>query len=130
MRTGQFSPDGKWLTYMSDQSGSAETYIVSFPELKSKRQFLTSGETGLRWDRSGKQIYFKSGDYIYAQEVEIGNEIKKGKAVRLFQTQFGNFSISPDGQKFYFFKTNLKRPNPPLYLITNWFQELKTKTGN
>jgi len=127
---GRFSPDCKWLTYTSDQSGSTETYIVSFPELNSKRQFLTSAETGLRWDRSGNQIYFKSGDYIYSQEVEIGDEIKKGKTVRLFQTQSGSFSVSPDGQKFYFFKTNLYRPNPPLYLITNWFQELKTKTGN
>ena len=127
---GQFSPNGKWLSYVSDQSGSEETYIVSFPELKGKRQFLTSGETRLCWDRGGKQIYFKNGDYIFAQEVEIGSEIKKGEVVRLFQTQSGSFSISPDGQKFYLRKTNFKRPNPPLYLITNWFQELKTKTGN
>ena len=126
-QAGKFSPDGKWLTYISDQSGSNETYIVSFPKLTNKRQFLTSSETGLQWDRNGKMIYFRSSGYICAQEVEIDDEIKKGKAVRLFPAHPGIFSISPDGQKFYFCEPNLKRLNLPLYLITDWFQELETK---
>jgi|GEM_PF-1850713 len=125
---GQFSPDSRWLTYTSDQSGSTETYIVSVPKLENKRQFLSGEQTGLRWDRGGNKIYFRSGNKIIAQDVEMGNEVIKGKSEVLFQTQSGDFSVSPDGKKFYFTKANMKRPNPPLYLITNWFHELKTKT--
>ena len=125
--SGQFSPDGKWLTYTSDQSGSTETYIVTFPELERKQQFLTGGKTGLSWGQSGKIIYFRDGDYLYAQKIDISNEIIKEKPVKLFQTQFMEFEVSPDGQKFYLRRININRPNPPLYLITNWFQELETK---
>ena len=123
-QSGKFSPDGKWLTFTSDQNGATETYIVSFPELKDKRQFLTSRETSMIWAPNGKQIYFRSGGNIFVQEVIIENEIKKGEAVRLFGSQSGSFAVSPDGQKFYLVKPNLKRANPPLCLITNWFQEL------
>jgi TolB protein len=121
---GRFSPDGKWLAFASDQNGAVETYIVSIPELKNKRQLLTSRETWMTWDHNGKQIYFRSGGSIFVQEVIIDNEIKKGEAVKLFDSQTGAFTVSPDGQKFYFHKPNLKRANPPLYLITNWLQEL------
>jgi Tol biopolymer transport system component len=126
--SGLFSPDGKWLTYRSVQSGKAEIYIVAFPEIENKRQLFTGSERDYRWDRSGKFIYFRDGDYLYAQEIDISNEVIKAKPVKLFQTQFIEFDVSSDGQKFYLRKSNITRPNTPLCLITNWFQELETKT--
>jgi Tol biopolymer transport system component len=126
---GQFSPDGKWLTYISNQSGRYETYIVSFPDLKNKRQFLNSNETELHWDKNRKYIYYRTGGYIVTQEIDIYNGIKKGNAIRLFYGLTGSFCVSPDGKKFYFTTMNKERPFLPLSLITNWYQELEKNTG-
>jgi Tol biopolymer transport system component len=126
---GQFSPDGQWLAFQSDESGRSEIYVLSFPKLESKRQISIDGGTLPQWDRSGKYIYYLSDDYMIAQPVETTNEFKKGKPIKLFFANASNFNLSPDGQKFYLLRKNLRRPNPSLYLITNWFQELKTKPG-
>jgi hypothetical protein len=124
----QFSPDGRWLAYQSDESGRYEIYVVSFPSLQGKRQISEDGGRVPRWDRSGKFIYYISNGFMIAQPVEISHELARAKPVKLFQTNASEFVLSPDGQKFYLVRRNIKRPNPPLYLITNWFQELKKKT--
>ncbi len=126
---GQFSPDGRWLTYQSDESGRSEIYVVSFPNLDSKRQISIDGGKFPQWDPSGKFIYYLNSDYIIAQPVEISNEFKKGKPVGLFQANASNFDLSPDSQSFYLMRKNNNRPNQPLYLITNWFEVLKTGTS-
>jgi Tol biopolymer transport system component len=126
---GQFSPDGRWFVFQSNESGRSEIYIVSFPKLQSKRQISEEGGEMPRWDRSGKFIYYISNGFMKAQPVKLSNHFEKGKPTKLFPANVLNFDLSPDGKKFYLMKRNIKRPNPPLYLITNWFQELKTKTG-
>jgi dipeptidyl aminopeptidase/acylaminoacyl peptidase len=126
---GQFSPDGRWLAFQSDESGRYEIYVVSFPIPESKRQISNDGGMIPRWDRDGKFIYYFSGGYIIAQPVELSNEFKIGKPVKLFLANASDFNLSPDGQKFYLVRNNIKRSNPPLNLITNWFQELENKKG-
>ena len=135
---GQFSPDGKWLAFESDESGRDEIYVVSFPKLESKRQISTDGGIFPRWDHSGKFIYYLSGDFMISQEVNADGEFKKGKSEKLFRANDPDkpfliyaigYNVSPDGQKFYLIRKNVKRANEPLNLIINWFQELKVQTG-
>ena len=69
--------------------------------------------------------------------VETGNQFKTLNSTKLFKINssgrkflvfaFG-YNVSPDGKKFYFVRNNINRPNEPLHLITNWFQELDDKT--
>jgi dipeptidyl aminopeptidase/acylaminoacyl peptidase len=125
----EFSPDGKWLAFQSNESGRSEIYIVSFPKLESRRQISEDGGVMPHWDRSGKFIYYICNGFMVAQPVKISHEFAREKPVNLFQTNASEFLLSPDGQKFYLVRGNNKRPNQPLHLITNWFQELKTKTG-
>jgi Tol biopolymer transport system component len=124
----RFSPDGRYLAYQSDESGRYEIYVISFPKLNSKRQISIDGGTVPHWDRNGKFIYYISNGFMIGQPVDLDNDIKKDKPIKLFLANASNFDISPDGQKFYLVRSNIKRQNPPLYLITNWFEELKTKT--
>jgi Tol biopolymer transport system component len=127
---GHFSPDGRWLVFQSNESGRSEIYVVSFPKLESKRQISEEGGILPQWDRNGKFIYFMNNDYMIAQPVEFGNDYKKGKPMKLFYANALNYDISPDGQKFYLLRKNNKRPDPPLHLVINWFQELETKKRN
>jgi Tol biopolymer transport system component len=125
---GQFSPDGKWLAFQSDESGRYEIYVISFPDLGSKRQISINGGTLPKWDPSGKYIYYLNDNFLISQPVETINEFKKGKPINLFLADASNFDLSPDGKKFYVVRQNSKMKNPPLYLITNWFKELEHKT--
>jgi Tol biopolymer transport system component len=120
------SPDGRWLAFQSDESGDYQIYVTSFPKLEGKRQISINGGTSPCWNQIGKFIYYLSNGFMIAQPVETGNELIIGKPVILFKTDASSFNVSPDGQKFYLVRRNLKRHNPPLNLITNWFDELKT----
>ena len=136
---GQFSPDCRWLAYQSDETGRFEIYIVPFPSVEGKRQISMDGGTMPRWDQSGKYLYYiNSDDYLIAQEVETGNQFKTLNSRRLFEINSSGrrflvyaigYNVSPDGKKFYFVRNNINRPNEPLHLITNWFQELESKTS-
>ena len=120
----RFSPDGRWIAYTSNESGRNEIYAVSFPKLENKIQISLDGGVLPRWDRSGKFIYYLNGDFLIAHPVESKNELVRGHPVRLFQANASDFVPSPDGQKFYLVRKNIKKPNPSLSIIINWFQQL------
>ena len=66
MRTGfneeypQFSPDGRWIAYESDESGRFEVYVAPFPGPGAKRQVSTSGGTRSRWRMDGKELFYRA----------------------------------------------------------------------
>ena len=53
----QFSPDGQWIAYVSNESGRDEVYLRSFPEAERRRAISTSGGTEPRWSRDGGELY-------------------------------------------------------------------------
>jgi dipeptidyl aminopeptidase/acylaminoacyl peptidase len=59
---GVTSPDGRWLTYVSDQSGADEIYLRSFPPMEGRWQVSTGGGTRPRWSDDGREILFLSPD--------------------------------------------------------------------
>src|SRR5262249_51547103 len=61
-RDGQFSPDGKWIAYQSNESGRFEIYVRPFPGPGGKIQISTSGGAQPRWNKNGKEIFYVSLD--------------------------------------------------------------------
>ena len=59
---GQFSPDGRWVAYISDESGRNEVYVRSFPAGSGKFQISNNGGTQPRWRDDGKEIYYLAPD--------------------------------------------------------------------
>ena len=57
-RSPMFSPDGRWLAYMSNESGRYEVYVEAFPHKGSKRQVSTDGGTLPAWSRKGNELFF------------------------------------------------------------------------
>ena len=61
-RAGQFSPDGRWVAYETNESGRFEVVVQSFPEPRGQSPVSTSGGTQPRWSADGREIYFMALD--------------------------------------------------------------------
>jgi eukaryotic-like serine/threonine-protein kinase len=127
----RFSPDGKYLAYVSRESGRQEVYVVPFPGPGGKSQVSMGGGSWPRWRRDGKEIYFTSPDNkVMAAEVSLsGGRLVVGTAHALFETQpyRGSgvpFDVTGDGQRFLI---NRWEPPSSITLIENWDTELKKK---
>jgi len=133
VKEGQFSPDGKWLAYASNESGRWEVYVTSFPEAHGKWQISNAGGDQPRWRTNGKELFYLSNDgKMMAVSVQTGANFDAGTPAALFQTsprdmaatseQFA-YDVSHDGQKFLI-NTQLKTATMPMSVVQNWAAKL------
>ena len=127
---GAISPDGRWLAYQSDQSGRAEVYVRSFPNVSRMWPVSSGGGVRPRWSRNGRELYFRSGDNLdqmLAVEVSsTGTDFVASKPKVLFTGPYAiGYGVARDG-RFLMIK-----PEPQaitqLNIVENWFEELKTR---
>ena len=133
---GRVSPDGKWITYVSAESGVLELYVTSFPEGKGKWQLSSSGtiSAGL-WGADGKDIYFVSqeGILLDATVQESPGSIRIEGVHPLFRSPFLSsslsqvFDIDPKGGQRFIGSVTPDTSTLPLNVISNWTEELKKK---
>ncbi len=116
---GRFSPDGRWIAYISNDQGRAEVYVQTFPASGGKWQISTSGGYIPRWRSDGKELYYISGDLkLMAVEVKSGSSFEAGvprvlfdlALPRVISTNFGGYDVSADGQRFLFVTRRDRRP--------------------
>ena len=128
---GQFSPDGKWVAYSSNDSGPDEVYAVPYPGPGGKRQISSGGGRFPRWRRDGTEIFYATQDgQLKAAEVAARNgTLEVGKIQTLFggivTTRGYLYDASADGQKFIVAQDSTAASAPPLTLIQNWTALLK-----
>jgi serine/threonine protein kinase len=129
----RFSPDGKWVAYVSDQSGTPEVYVVPYPGPGGKRQISSGGGSSVRWRHDGQELFYANpADQLFGVEVSVRNgSFDVGQVKRLLGdiglTRIGNapavYDVSTDGQKFIVpleIDTISGQPVPPLTLVQNW----------
>ena len=104
---GQFSPDGRWVAYVSDESGRNEVYVAPFPGPGGKWQISTAGGTYPRWRRDGTEIFYVSPDskLMSAAVNGKGLSFEVGAVTPLFETHLVTgsryaYDVSADGQRF------------------------------
>jgi Tol biopolymer transport system component len=131
-QSGQFSPDGRWIAYQSDESGRAEIHLQPFRAPGDKVVVSTGGGTQVRWRRDGGELFYiaRSGD-LMAVSVEgpaQGGTPRLGAARRLFTPSIDGasqrgarhqYDVTPDGRRILVV-TMLAQPQAPLSLILNW----------
>lgn len=71
---GQFSPDGKWIAYHSQESGSDEVFVQPFPPNGKKWQVSTAGGVEPQWRGDGKELFYYSGTEVMAVDVQTKGE--------------------------------------------------------
>src|SRR5262249_9382222 len=99
----QFSPDGKWVAYSSDETGRPEVYVQSFPiSIGTKRQISTIGGDQPTWRHDQKELFYLGADgKMMAVPVKMNGTFEPGEPVALFQTHFGYNPIAASERAQY-----------------------------
>lgn len=127
---GQFSPDGRWVAYQSNESGSSEIYVQPFPAASAKWQISTQGGTMPRWRADGKELFFIAPDAkLMAAAVSASDRtFEAAPPVALFQTRIvggptqiikHQYAVSRDG-RFLINEPAEASAATPITLILNW----------
>jgi serine/threonine protein kinase/Tol biopolymer transport system component len=124
---GQFSPDGRWVAYQSNESGRDEIYAAPFPGPGGKRQISSGGGRFPRWRRDGKEIFYVGAEQrLTAAEVIVKGDRLEVAAMRpLFGSVyvaggFYTYDISADGQSILMAIPTAESASEPLTLVQNW----------
>ena len=134
-RFPKFSPDGRWIAYMSTESGRPEVYVQELAGAGGKWQVSVSGGTFPRWRADGKELFFQGLDQtIMAVPIHSAASFQAGVPAPLFRTPLvtGQYTVSTwcptaDGQRFYVLTPALGIRAPRITLVTNWTAELKKR---
>jgi eukaryotic-like serine/threonine-protein kinase len=131
-RTGGFSPDGRYVTYSSDQSGQLEVYVQEFPEARNKWQVSTKGGTQPIWSSDGKEIFYRAPDArLMSVAVRAANAFEAGVPRGLFELPLVNLPFgayyrpAPDGQHFLVLAPLRQETIPPTTVVLNWTAGLR-----
>jgi eukaryotic-like serine/threonine-protein kinase len=133
-RSPRFSPDGKWLAYVSDESGRNDVYVQPFPGPGPKWLVSTDGGIDPVWSRDGRELFYRKDDEVMAVSVAPKGEFSAGRPQRLFEIRFDagdngpNYDVSRDGKWFVMPRAAQGRTPGELHLVLNWFGEVTART--
>jgi len=134
---GQFSPDGQWVAYQSDESGRVEVYVQAFSGPGGKWMVSIGGGIAPRWRRDGKEIFFLAPDgrLMSVPIRSAGQNLKAGTPTPLFDTRivFGGttvrqkhqYAVAPNGRRFLINVIADEDAISPITVVTNWARALK-----
>jgi eukaryotic-like serine/threonine-protein kinase len=129
-----FSPDGRWVAYASNESGTAHVFVTSFP-VPGARTLISAAAGGSwpRWSADGREIFYKhvNGDLMAVALDTQGTRFQARAVTRLFNTgtQPGQhfYDIDPNGQRVLVSSpVDVKTSLPPITVVVNW---LPQRTG-
>jgi eukaryotic-like serine/threonine-protein kinase len=139
-RYGMVSPDGRWLAYDSNSSGTYEVYVRSFANSSlGQWQVSTAGGTQPTWGPGGKELFFFGRDgALMSVSVSAATTWAARTPTRLLEPRYvsgsGNFGrtydLSKDGSRFLLIKapgTDSATTSPNLLLVQHWAEELKAR---
>ncbi len=128
------SPDGRWLAYISDESGQSEIYVQPFPEAGQKVLISTGGGIEPMWSPDGRELFYRTVDQMMAVAIETEPRFSAGTPWQLYKGTYSldtgvghpRYVVSPDGQHFLMGKAS-EEEQGQIRVVLNWFEELKER---
>jgi serine/threonine-protein kinase len=133
-----FSPDGHWIAYVTDESGSNEVYVQRYPASDERHQVSTQGGIQPMWARNGQEMFYTGaqGTKMMAVRVSLGPTFSAGAPRLLFEGSYTlgfphrNTEVTSDGQRFLMMQPIPVAVGPTLthmILVQNWSDELRRR---
>jgi eukaryotic-like serine/threonine-protein kinase len=129
----EFSPDGHWLAYMSEESGRSEVYVQPYPGPGGKWQISTDGGSAPKWNPSGRELFYRNATKMMAVDITTQPNFTAGRPKLLFDgpylftsppLTFQFYDVSRDGQRFLMVKQS-REAAQPINVTLNWIEEMK-----
>jgi len=133
---GTPSPDGRWLAYISNETGTYEVYVEAFPATGFRRQVSTLGGFEPQWRRDGNELFYRAPNQtLMAVEVKSNPTTLEFSPPRaLFATRMQwmeiqaaahHYAAAPDGQRFLMISATDEAQSSPITVMLNWTGALK-----
>jgi dipeptidyl aminopeptidase/acylaminoacyl peptidase len=121
------SPNGKWLAYISDESGRYEVYVTAFPGPGGKWQISNGGGSSPSWSADGKQLYYENGDKLMLVPIQNAEKFEFGvpSALPIRLNEFAALGPMAPGERFPALKPLSGGQSNPQEVILNWTGTLK-----
>jgi Tol biopolymer transport system component len=114
---GRLSPDGKWLAYQSDETGSSEVYVRAFPSGRDRQRVSTGGGGAPHWSQNGRELFMGTPKGIAAVPITpSASGLDLGPATMLFERPRRGFDVSGTGTEFLI---NALEPVPPSRIVVS-----------
>jgi serine/threonine-protein kinase len=137
----KFSPDGRWLAYCSNESGTPQVYVQAFPGPGARIQVSADGGTDPVWKRTGGELLYRNGDKMMAVTVSSTPTFTAGRPQLLWEGRYShgmsascgpagatssNYDVTPDGRRFLMIKdTTLDQAiSRQVVVVLGWTDEL------
>jgi serine/threonine-protein kinase len=131
----RFSPDGHWLAFVSNQSGSDEVYISPYPPNGSPIRVSSSGGREPVWSRTGRELFYRQGDALMAVDVSQENGVRISRPRTLFTARFDerpswrpNYDVARDGRFLVVRSATDPRAGSAIAVLLNWQNRLTPRT--
>jgi len=127
-----FSPDGRWMAYTSDVSGTNEVYVTPWPDVGRRAQLSSGGGQEPRWNPAGGELFYRTGDALVAVRLaERDGLLTPVRRDTLFtgpfyqQLRWPQYDVSRDGSRFLMIRRGNARQE--LVVITGWAEQAVRK---
>ena len=125
------SPDGRWVAYVTDESGTSEVVVRPFPGPGGQVQVSSGGGSEPVWARDGRRIFYRDGRHLVGASVTTSPQFAVTGRTGLFPDEYvfaqaphANYDVSPDGTRFLMVKS---AQAPELHVVYGWLSELRER---
>ncbi|MBZ5498056.1 MAG: protein kinase [Acidobacteriia bacterium] len=133
-RYPEFSPNGTWIAYTSDDSRRDEIYVRPVAGTGGKWPITNDGGLQPMWARNGRQIFYRRQDQVWVVDIQTEGGFAISNRRMLFErpgytegAYIRSYDVSLDSQRFLVVKNGPSKPTPvtEMILVQNWFEELR-----
>jgi hypothetical protein len=129
------SPDGRWLAYVSDETGQLEVYVRPFPGAGGRIQISSGGGSEPAWSVDGKRLFYRAGGRFMAATLAVAPTLDVVSRIEMFEDRYksglfrSRFDVHPDGKHFVVLQPAAQ--SQEVVVVLDWATELRSRlAGN